>query len=209
MSGSQLVILCKTSWQLSSRHCFIYLFIKNVLIWFWLHWVFVTACRLSLVMVWGLLIAVVYPVVEHGLWGMWAQWLWCTGLVALSMWDLPRPGIEPMSSVRLTVSTRSLQYKRQNQALSLSLTDTNTVYLCYSVQFSSVQSLSCVRLFVTPWTAARQASLSITNSQSLLRLMSIESVMPSDHLILCCPFSVVLHNFPSSSLSCISLYSPE
>ena len=51
-------------------------------------------------------------------------------------------------------------------------------------QFSSVQSLSCVRLFVTPWIAARQASLSITNSQSSLKLMSIESVMPSSHLIL-------------------------
>ena len=57
--------------------------------------------------------------------------------------------------------------------------------LCYV--FSSVQSLSCVRLFVTPWTAARQASLSITNSQSLLKLMSIESVMPPNHLILCRP----------------------
>ena len=53
------------------------------------------------------------------------------------------------------------------------------------LQFSSVQSLSRVRLFVTPWIAARQASLSITNSQSLLRLTSIESVMPSSHLILC------------------------
>ena len=53
-------------------------------------------------------------------------------------------------------------------------------------QFSSVQSLSCVRLFATPQTAARQASLSITNSQSSLKLMSIESVMPSSHLILCC-----------------------
>ena len=52
---------------------------------------------------------------------------------------------------------------------------------------SSVQSLSRVQLFVTPWTAAHQASLSITNSQSLLRLMSIESVMPSNHLILCHP----------------------
>ena len=57
-----------------------------------------------------------------------------------------------------------------------------------SVQFSSVQSLSHVRLFATPWVAAHQASLSITNSQSLLRLMSIESVMPSNHLILCHPF---------------------
>ena len=56
-----------------------------------------------------------------------------------------------------------------------------------SVQFSSVQSLSRVQLFVTPWIAARQASLSITNSQSLFKLMSIESVMPSSHLILCHP----------------------
>ena len=56
-----------------------------------------------------------------------------------------------------------------------------------SVQFSSVQLLSHVRLFVTPWTAARQASLFITNSWSLPKLMSIESVMPSNHLTLCCP----------------------
>ena len=55
------------------------------------------------------------------------------------------------------------------------------------VQFSSVQSLSRVRLFATPWIAARQASLSITNSRSLLRLTSIELVMPSSHLILCHP----------------------
>ena len=54
-------------------------------------------------------------------------------------------------------------------------------------QFSSVQSLSRVRLFVTPWIAARQASLSITNSWTSLRLTSIESVMPSSHLILCRP----------------------
>ena len=56
-----------------------------------------------------------------------------------------------------------------------------------SSQFSSVQSLSCVRLFVTPWTAAHQASLSITNSQSLLKLMSMELGMPSNHLILWFP----------------------
>ena len=53
--------------------------------------------------------------------------------------------------------------------------------------FSSVQLCSCIRLFATPWTAARQASLSITNPRSLFKLMSIESVMPSGHLILCCP----------------------
>ena len=58
------------------------------------------------------------------------------------------------------------------------------LYQFSSVQFSSVQSLSRVRIFATPWIAARQASLSITNSQSSLRLTSIESVMPSSHLIL-------------------------
>ena len=58
---------------------------------------------------------------------------------------------------------------------------------CICFLFSSVQPLSHVQLFVTPWTAARQASLSITNSRSLSRLMSIESVMPSNHLILCRP----------------------
>ena len=55
------------------------------------------------------------------------------------------------------------------------------------LQFSSAQSLSRVQFFATPWTAAHQAPLSITNSQSLLKLMSIELVMPSNHLILCCP----------------------
>ena len=63
-------------------------------------------------------------------------------------------------------------------------------------QFSSVQSLSRVQLFATPWTAARQASLSIINPQSLLRLMSIESVMPSNHLILCRPLLLLPSIFP-------------
>ena len=62
---------------------------------------------------------------------------------------------------------------------------------------SSVQSLSHVWLFATPWTAACQASLAITNSQSLLKLMSIESVMPSNHLTLCCPLLLLPSNFPS------------
>ena len=66
-----------------------------------------------------------------------------------------------------------------------------------TVQFSSIQPLSCVRLFATPWKAAQQASLSITNSQSLPKLMSIESVMPSSHLILCCPLLLPPSIFPS------------
>ena len=67
---------------------------------------------------------------------------------------------------------------------------------CY-IQFSSVQSLSHVQLFATPWTAALQASLSITNFRSLLKLMSIESVMPSNHLILFHPFFLPPSIFPS------------
>ena len=65
------------------------------------------------------------------------------------------------------------------------------------LQFSSVQSLSHVRLFATPWTAECQASLSITNSWSLPKLMSIELVMPSNHLILCRPFLLLPSIFPS------------
>ena len=69
---------------------------------------------------------------------------------------------------------------------------------CFNIfQFGSVHLLSCVRLFMTPWTATRQASLSITNSQSSLKLMSIESVMPSNHLILCCPLLLPPSMFPS------------
>ena len=64
-------------------------------------------------------------------------------------------------------------------------------------QFSSDQSLSRVRLFATPWTAACQASLSITNTQSPPKPMSIESMMPSNHLILCCPLLLLPSFFPS------------
>ena len=69
--------------------------------------------------------------------------------------------------------------------------------LLTSPQFSSIQSLSCVWLFAAPWTAACQAFLSITNSQSLLKLMSIRSMMPSNHLILCYPLLFLLSMFPS------------
>ena len=89
--------------------------------------------------------------------------------------------------------------------------------MCFSIsQFSSVQSLSRVQLFVTPWIAARQASLSITNSRSSLRLMSIESVMPSSHLILCRPLLLLppippsIRVFSSESISQgVSLIEPH
>ena len=70
-------------------------------------------------------------------------------------------------------------------------------YLLLYVQFSSVQSLSHDWLFVIPWTAAHQASLSITNSQNLPKPMSVESVMPSNHLILCRPLLILRSIFPS------------
>ena len=76
--------------------------------------------------------------------------------------------------------------------------------MCSFVQFSSVQSLSHVWFFVTPWTAACQASLSITSSQSLLKLMSIELVMPSNHFILCLPLL-----FPPSIFPSIRVFSNE
>ena len=84
-------------------------------------------------------------------------------------------------------------------------------YYRYIGSLSSVQSLSHVRFFVTPWTVACQASLSITNSQSLFKLMFIESVIPSNHLILCHPllpyWVIYLIQFSSVQLlSCVQLF---
>ena len=112
---------------------------------------------------------------------------------------LPDPGIEPVPSVFLgrfftteqagkTLRKCYLQ-RKEGQVIKILceiMSDWILSYNC-SVQFSSVQSLSHVWLFVTPWIAAGQDFLSITNSQSSLRLTSIESVMPSSHLILCHP----------------------
>ena len=72
------------------------------------------------------------------------------------------------------------------------------MYNNYTNQAYSVQSLSCVRLFATPWTAAYQASLSITNSWSVLKLIFIELVMPSNRLILCCPLLLPPSIFPNN-----------
>ena len=72
-----------------------------------------------------------------------------------------------------------------------------------------VQLLNCVQLFATPWTAACQGSLSFIISQSLLRLMSFESVMPSNHLILCCPLLLLPSIFPSISESVLHIRWPK
>ena len=84
--------------------------------------------------------------------------------------------------------------KKERNTKSL---DLNYIIFISVTKLSSVQSLSRVQLFAIPWTAAHQASLSINNSQSLLRLMSIELVMPSNHLILCHPLLVLPSIFPS------------
>ncbi|CAI9178505.1 unnamed protein product [Rangifer tarandus platyrhynchus] len=77
-------------------------------------------------------------------------------------------------------------------------------YLEIYFKYSSVQSFSCVPLCATPWTAARQASLSITNSPGLFKFVPIESVMPSSHLILCCPLLL-----PPSIVPSIRVFSNE
>ena len=79
--------------------------------------------------------------------------------------------------------------------------DTFTLQCLILIQFSSVQLLSRVRLFATPWTAACQASLSITNSWSTPKPMSIVSVMPSNHIIYCYPFLLLPSIFPSIRVS--------
>ena len=90
----------------------------------------------------------------------------------------------------------------------LGKTTTTIIITAIAIQFNLVQLLGCVQLFATPWTAAHQASLSITNSRSLLKLRSIVWVMPSSHLILCCPLllsSIFLNImvFSKESVLCI------
>ena len=94
-----------------------------------------------------------------------------------------------------------MKVKKETENIGLKFNIQKTKIMTYSpissVQFSSVQLLNCVRLFMTPWTTAHQASLSITNSWSLLKHISIESVMPSNHLILCWPLLLLPSIFPS------------
>ena len=102
----------------------------------------------------------------------------------------PSPPLSPMSISLLYVSVSPLMPCKQILWYHLSR--------FYIYAFNSVQLLSHVWLFVTPWTAACQASLSITNSCSFLKLMSIKLVMPSNHLILCCPLLLLPSIFPSN-----------
>ena len=112
-----------------------------------------------------------------------------SGLPFPSLEDLPDPGIEPTSLLCLL-----------SPALAGGFLTTSTAWEAPSIRHVVVQSPSHVQLFVTPWTAAHQASLSFTIAQSLLKLMSIESVMPSNHLVLYCPLLLLPSIFPSISI---------
>ena len=103
-----------------------------------------------------------------------------------------------MSSSRASSQPRGLFHLLHWQAGSLPLVPPGKP----CAEFSSVRSLSHVQLFATPWTAARQASLSITNSRNLLKLMCIESLMPSNHLILCRPLLFLPSIFPGIRVLC-------
>jgi len=112
---------------------------------------------------------------------------------------LARTFCPPASSLVCSISALSLTSLRLFSSFVVSSPFISSVR-CITTQHcrdSSVQLLSRVQLFVTPWTTARQASLSTTNSWSLPKLMSIESVMPSNHLILCRPLVLLPSSFPS------------
>ena len=104
------------------------------------------------------------------------------------------PGISSMFMVNTATSVgHDENYFQGNMCILFS----NVVLVVRTCVVVAVQSLSCVPLFATPWTAARQAALSITNSWSPTRPMSIESVMPSNHLMLCCPLLLLPSIFSS------------
>ena len=118
---------------------------------------------------------------QDGGWGLGVLWDW-----ALNLWDLM---LSPVDNVRIELNCRALSWclRIAWRLKKKPHTSEYNWWMHTIVQFSSVQSLSRVRLFATPWIAARQASLSIAKSRSSFRLTSIQSMMPSSHLILCLP----------------------
>ena len=115
----------------------------------------------------------------------------------ITSWQIDRETVETVADFIFGGAPKSLQMV----IAAMKLKDAYSLEGSYEQpQFSSVQSLSRVRLFVTPWITARQASLSITNSRSSLKLMSIESVMPFSHLILCHHLLLLPSIFPSISV---------
>ena len=152
--------------------------------------------------------AMVFPVVVYGC-ESWtikkaerqtidAFELWCWRRHLRVPWTARRSNQSILKEISAEYSLERLMLKLKLQYFGCLMRRTDWLnILVVPVQFSSVQSLSRVRLFTTPWITERQASLSITNSWSSLRLTSIESVMPSSHLILCRPL-LLLPSIPSS-----------
>ena len=126
-----------------------------------------------------------------------ARIYWIGVAKIILFWVIPLSKLPLTPNLLLSINLHMSSLHSQSSQISLPYCKT-----FITVQFSSVQSLSQVRLFATPWTAARQASLSITNSQSLLKLMFNESVMPSNHLILCHPLLLLPSIFPSIRVFC-------
>ena len=119
------------------------------------------------------------------------------------------PDVAANTAVRVWLLVHEAHEPSLGNKSSASECHSSAVIWVESVHFSSVQSLSHVQLFATPWTAAHQASLSITNSLSLLRLMSIESVMPSNHLILGRPLLLLPSIFPSIRVCMGRMHPPK
>ena len=139
----------------------------------------------------------------------WWDWMpWCE---FFECWDFkPAFSLSSFNFIKRPLSTSSFSAIRVVSSAYLRLvifcpailipplaSSSPAFHLVYSVQFSLVQSVSRIWLFATPWATACRASLSITNSQSLLKLMSIESVMPFNYLILCYPLLLPASIFPS------------
>ena len=124
----------------------------------------------------------------------------CLRWIHFDIWQNQYNIVKFKNKIKLKKKRKEIHRKAiRSNKLYNHITNHSSIYknqLCYYT-FSSVQSLSRVQLFATPWTAAHQASLSINNSWSLLKLMSIESLMPSNHLILCCPLLLLPSIFPS------------
>ena len=142
----------------------------------------------------------------------------CVELLVLVSWNIcswklaimlrERPSI-PVEGPNHTLSWQTSKTRKQCDQATLKLAQIGLPWETVSslYKFNSVQSLRCVWLFVTPWTAASQASVSITNARSLLKFISIKSVMPFIHLILYCPLPLLPSTFPSSgSLSMSQFY---
>ena len=114
-----------------------------------------------------------------------------------TMRKIKRQSMEQKRILQITNTTNAFQNIKKHLQFNSKKNTPQNAFFKWARDLSSVQSLSCVQLFATPWTAAHQASLPITNFQSLLKLTPIELVMPSNHLTLCHPLLLPPSIFPS------------